>query len=296
MAARLRSVDARRVTSPRRCVLVTGSSSGLGLESAVELAGRGWHVVASMRDPDRRAALDARAREAGAGPLDVVALDVTDADSVKRGVEEALELTGGRLDALVSNAGTASGGAFEDTDEGEWQRVLDTNLLGAMRVAQRVLPVMRARRSGRLVLVSSDSARYGNPGLSVYCASKWALEGWAESLAYEVEPFGVRVVVVQPGNYATGIWATAPRISPPGSAYAGLASAVTRFVEEEHLPRSRDPREVGRAVAGALEARRPPFRVPVGPDARLAAVLGRLPHRVTAAAVRRVTGLHRWRP
>ncbi len=284
------------MTPPRPSVLVTGTSSGLGLESAVELAGRGWLVVASMRDPGRRAALDARTGAAGLEPLDVVRLDVTDGDSAKQAVEETLELSGGRLDALVSNAGTASGGAFEDTDEAEWQRVLDTNLLGAMRMAKLVLPVMRARRSGRLLFVSSDSARYGNPGLSLYCASKWALEGWAESLAYEVEPLGVRVVLVEPGNYDTAIWASTPRVTPPGSAYAGLSAAVERFVAQDHLPRSRDPREVGRAVADALGARRPPFRVPVGPDARLAAVLGRLPYRVTAAAVRRVTGLHRWRP
>ncbi|PWW24960.1 NADP-dependent 3-hydroxy acid dehydrogenase YdfG [Geodermatophilus normandii] len=280
----------------QRTVLITGCSSGLGLETAVELAGRGWQVVASMRDPARRAALDARTREAGLDPLDVVQLDVTDAESAQRGVKEALELTGGRLDALVSNAGTASGGAFEETDEEEWRRVLDTNLFGAMRLTQLVLPVLREQRSGRLVLVSSDSARYGNPGLSLYCASKWALEGWAESLAYEVEPFGVGVVLVEPGNYDTAIWTTTPRTTPPGSPYAGLLRTVERFLEEEHLPRSRDPREVARAVARALTARRPAFRVQVGPDARIAAGLGKLPYRVSSAAVRRLTGLHRWKP
>ncbi|MGY1782405.1 SDR family oxidoreductase [Geodermatophilus sp. SYSU D01036] len=280
----------------QRTVLVTGCSSGLGLETAVELARRGRHVVASMRDPGRRATLDARTREAGLEPLDVVQLDVTDAESSRRAVEETLALTGGRLDALVNNAGTASGGAFEDTDEDEWRRVLDTNLLGALRLTQLVLPVMRRQRAGRLVLVSSDSARYGNPGLSLYCASKWALEGWAESLAYEVEPFGVRVVLVEPGNYDTAIWATTPRTTPPGSPYRGLLQAVERFVEEEHLPRSRDPREVARAVARALDSDRPRFRVTVGPDAKLAAVLDKVPYRVAAAAVRRVTGLHRWKP
>ncbi|MGY1829237.1 SDR family oxidoreductase [Geodermatophilus sp. SYSU D01180] len=280
----------------QRTVLVTGCSSGLGLEIAVELARRGRHVVASMRDPGRRAALDARTREAGLEPLDVVQLDVTDAESSRRAVEETLALTGGRLDALVNNAGTASGGAFEDTDEDEWRRVLDTNLLGALRLTQLVLPVMRRQRAGRLVLVSSDSARYGNPGLSLYCASKWALEGWAESLAYEVEPFGVRVVLVEPGNYDTAIWATTPRVTPPGSPYTGLLKTVERFVEEEHLPRSRDPREVARAVARALDSDRPRFRVTVGPDAKLAALLDKVPYRVAAAAVRRVTGLHRWKP
>ena len=280
----------------RPTVLITGCSSGLGLETAVELAGRGWQVVASMRDPARRTALDDRTRAAGLEPLDVIPLDVTDAESAQQGVKAALELTGGRLDALVSNAGTASGGAFEDTDENEWRRVLDTNLLGTLRLTQLVLPVMRQQRSGRLVLVSSDSARYGNPGLSLYCASKWALEGWAESIAYEVEPFGVRVTLVEPGNYDTAIWATTPRITPPGSAYTGLSTIVERFVEEKHLPQSRNPREVAQAVARVLAARRPAFRVPVGPDAKVAAVLARLPYRLTSAAVRRVTGLHRWRP
>ena len=280
----------------RRPVLITGCSSGLGLETAVELAGQGWQVVASMRDPDRRAALDERTRAAGLEPLDVVQLDVADVGSSQRGVQAALELTGGRLDALVNNAGTASGGAFEDTDEDEWRRVLETNLIGAMRLTQLVLPVMRQQRSGRLVLVSSDSARYGNPGLSLYCASKWGLEGWAESLAYEVEPFGVRVTLVEPGNYDTAIWSTTPRITPPGSAYSGMSTIVARFVEEQHLPSSRDPREVAQAVARVLTARRPAFRVPVGPDARIAAVLTRLPYRLTSMAVRRVTGLHRWRP
>jgi NAD(P)-dependent dehydrogenase (short-subunit alcohol dehydrogenase family) len=284
------------VRNHRPTVLITGCSSGLGLEIAVELAGRGWQVVASMRDLARRGDLDERARAAGLEPLDVVELDVADAESSQRGVAAAMALTGGRLDALVNNAGTASGGAFEDTDEDEWRRVLDTNLLGAMRLTQLVLPVMRRQRSGRLVLVSSDSARYGNPGLSLYCASKWGLEGWAESLAYEVEPLGVRVTLVEPGNYATAIWSTTPRITPPGSAYTGMSTIVAHYVERQHLPHSRDPREVARAVARVLTARRPAFRVPVGPDARIAAVLARLPYRLTSVAVRRITGLHRWRP
>ena len=280
----------------RPTVLITGCSSGIGLETAVELAGRGWQPVASMRDPGKRAALDERTRAAGLQPLDVVPLDVADAESSRRGVAAALELTGGRLDALVNNAGTASGGAFEDTDEDEWQRVLETNFLGALRLTKLVLPVMRQQRSGRLVLVSSDSARYGNPALSLYCASKWALEGWAESLAYEVEPFGVRVTLVEPGNYDTAIWSTTPRIFPPDSAYAGMSSIVERYVERHHLPQSRDPQEVARAVTRVLSARRPAFRVPVGVDARIAGALGRLPYRVTSLAVRRLTGLHRWRP
>jgi NAD(P)-dependent dehydrogenase (short-subunit alcohol dehydrogenase family) len=284
------------VRNHRPTVLITGCSSGLGLETAVELAGRGWQVIASMRDVGGRTALDERTAAAGLGPLDVVPLDVADAESCRRGVAAALELTGGRLDALVNNAGMASGGAFEDTDEEEWRRVLDTNLIGAMRLTQLVLPVLRQQRSGRLVLVSSDSARYGNPGLSLYCASKWALEGWAESLAYEVEPFGVTVTLVEPGNYDTAIWAKTPRITPAGSAYTGMTTIVARYVDEQHVPHARDPREVARAVARVLTARRPAFRVLVGPDARIAAVLGRLPYRLTSVAVRRVTGLHRWRP
>src|SRR5438309_1426839 len=139
-------------------VLITGCSSGFGLEATMALAERGWRVVATMRNLDKRGRLDERVRAAAVGDrVDVVHLDVTDRVSVEQAVKETLAITGGRLDAIVNNAGIASAGAFEDVPDDEFRRVLDTNFFGVLAVTRAVLPVMREQRSGRIVVVSSDS-------------------------------------------------------------------------------------------------------------------------------------------
>jgi NAD(P)-dependent dehydrogenase (short-subunit alcohol dehydrogenase family) len=277
-----------------RSVLVTGCSSGFGLETAVALARRGWQVFATMRNLDKRGRLDDALAKAALGDrVTVLQLDVTEGDSIKR----AVEATDGVLDAVVNNAGVAGGGFFEDLPEDEWRRVFETNVFGVMAVTKAVLPLMRERRRGRIIVVSSDSAFYGSPSASIYTASKWAIEGWAESVDYEVRPFGIRLVCVEPGAYRTDIWETSPRFKPPGSAYAAAADILERFVDEKHVPGARDPREVGRVIADALEVRNPRFRYTAGPDAKLMSVGKRfLPLRAVTAAVRRYSGLHRWNP
>ena len=193
---------------------------------------------------------------------------------------------------MVNNAGVSSGGAFEDVPDDEIRRILETNFFGVLNVTRAVLPIMREQRSGRVVIVSSDSAFYGAPAMSAYTASKWAVEGWAESLAYEVEPFGVRVICVEPGAYTTEIWDNSPRIKPGDSAYAALAEPIERFVDDKLIPHARDPREVGEAIARALEARTPRFRYPVGPDARaMAAARGILPRRAISFGLRKYLGV-----
>ncbi len=277
-----------------RSALITGCSSGFGLETAISLAERGWQVYASMRDTSRSTALDQRAAGSGVtARITVVQLDVTDLASVERAVGEVLATTGGHLDALVANAGVGSGGAFEDLPDEEIRRVFDTNFHGVLHVTRAVLPAMRARRRGRIVLVTSDNAFYGAPGLSAYAASKFAVEGWAESIAYELDAFGIQVICVEPGAYRTPIWDSTPRYTPEGSAYRPLAERIERFVDTKLVPGARDPREVGEAIAKVLEARRPRFRVAVGPDAKaMWAAHGVVPHRPLAAALRRYIGLH----
>jgi NAD(P)-dependent dehydrogenase (short-subunit alcohol dehydrogenase family) len=277
-----------------RTVLITGCSSGFGLETSLSLAERGWQVHASMRDTGKAAALEERAGRAGVGSrLNVIQLDVTDLSSIDRAVKEVLDTTGGTLDALVANAGIGSGGAFEDLPDAEIRRVFDTNFHGVLNVTRAVLPAMRAQRSGRIVAVTSDNAFYGAPGVSAYAASKFAVEGWAESIAYELDAFGIQVICVEPGAYRTPIWDSTPRYIPPDSAYRPLAERIERFVDTKLVPGARDPREVGEAIAKALEARRPRFRVAVGPDAKaMAAAHGIVPHRPLAAALRRYIGLH----
>jgi NAD(P)-dependent dehydrogenase (short-subunit alcohol dehydrogenase family) len=282
-----------------RTVLVTGCSSGFGRATAVALAAKRWRVFASMRDPGKREALDAAARDAGA-PADriqVLPLDVTEPASIERAVDEVLTGTGGALDAVVHNAGVSAGGAFEDLPDAEVRRIFETNFFGVLALTRALLPTFRRQRRGRVVVVSSASGLAGNPALSAYCASKFAVEGWAESVAYELAPFGIDVVLVEPGSYRTDIWDNSPRVVPEGSPYRSLAEIVEPLMERRVLARARDPREVADAIVDVLEAERPRLRRPVGPDAMAWWVArGVVPHRVQRAVVSRVLGMHRWRP
>jgi NAD(P)-dependent dehydrogenase (short-subunit alcohol dehydrogenase family) len=272
-------------------VLITGCSSGFGLEAAISLAERGWRVFATMRNLDKRDRLDGRAKDAGVN-LDVLQLDVTDAASIERAVSAV-----GPLGALVNNAGVSSGGAFEDVPEEEFRRIFETNFFGVLALTRAVLPAMRERRRGRIVVVSSDSAYWGAPALSAYSASKWAVTGWAGSLAEEVRPFGIHVVSIEPGSFKTDIWDSSPRIKPDGSAYAGMVPIVEKFVDETLIPKGGDPKEVGEAIADSCDSPRPKLRQPVGKDAKaLSFITGVVPDRAFYALVRRVSGLHKWKP
>ena len=278
-------------------VLLTGASTGFGLVTAVELGRRGWDVFATMRNLGRRAALDAAAAQAGvSGRVRVSQLDVTDAASIAAAVRDVLSACGARLDAVVHNAGVAAAGAFEDLPEPELRRVMETNFWGVLALTRALLPALRAQRRGRIVVVSSDSAYRGEPANSIYVASKWAVEGWAESLAYEVAPFGIDVVLIEPGPYRTEIWSTTPRILPEGTAYRPYLEQLERAVDERVRARARDPQEVAVAIAGALEARRPRFRVPVSPESRIGLLMrGVVPVRVQRFLITRLLGLHRVR-
>jgi NAD(P)-dependent dehydrogenase (short-subunit alcohol dehydrogenase family) len=274
-------------------VLITGCSTGFGLDAAVAAAQRGWDVFATMRNLAKRDALDAAIAAAGvAGRVEVLALDVTDDESVAQCVKEVLARTGGTLDGVVNNAGISLGGVFEDVPDEDVRRVFETNLFGVMRVTRAVLPTMRAQRRGRVVIVSSTSAFWGAPAMSAYHGSKWAVEGWAESLSHEVSLFGIDVVLVEPGAYKTAIWESSPRVVPDDSPYAPFAQPLQRFVDETMVPHARDPREVADVIVKALEARRPHLRYAVGPDAKATRALRTLlPHRAVRAGLRRVVGI-----
>jgi len=247
-----------------RTVLITGSSGGFGLLTAVELAKRGWRVIATMRNLERRGALEAALAKSGAAQnVEFVQLDVTDAASIAKGVEETLAITGGFLDAVVHNAGVAAGGAFEDIPDAELRRVVETNFFGVMALTKALLPTFRKQRSGRILIVSSEAAFAGMPGNSIYVASKWAVEGWAESLAYDVDQFGIKVLLVEPGPYVTDIWQASPRFAPPDSVYRRWSENVFRAGDGHVAAKGRDPQEVAVKIAKVLEADRPSFRNPV---------------------------------
>jgi NAD(P)-dependent dehydrogenase (short-subunit alcohol dehydrogenase family) len=262
--------------------LITGTSTGIGRITTEVLAGRGWRVFATMRDLAKKDALEQALRSAGcAERVTFLQLDVGDSASIQAAAGTVLAATENALDAVVHNAGVAAAGAFEDIPEAELRRVMETNFFGAIELTRAVLPSFRAQRRGRIVIVSSQAAFAGQPTNSIYCASKWAIEGWAESVAYELDPFGIDIVLIEPGPYRTEIWKTTPRYRPPNSAYLDWVRRVFHAADKHERATGRDPKEVAMVIAKALEAGRPRFRYPVGLLAHIDHFLrGKLPTRL----------------
>ena len=241
-----------------KALLITGASSGFGLMTARLALERGWRVVATARRPE---AIPIGARSL----LVTLPLDVTDAASIRGAFDRALEAFGA-LDAVVNNAGMAVYGMAEEVPEEALRRQFDTNFFGAVAVTSAVLPLMRERRAGQVVFVSSDWGRTGIPGYSSYCASKFALEGWVESLYHEMAGLGVGVTLIEPGAFDTGFTSqVVDAARDPVSPYALLHGAVKEGFEREGQAPTGEP--VAEAILRAASGEEPRLRVPVGGDA-----------------------------
>jgi NAD(P)-dependent dehydrogenase (short-subunit alcohol dehydrogenase family) len=239
-----------------KSVLITGCSSGYGLETARHFHAQGWNVLATMRTP--RA--DALPEREG---LRVLALDVTSRASI----EAALEASG-PIDVLVNNAGIGLFGAFEATPMATVREVFETNTFGVMAMTQAVLPQMRARRSGVVVNVTSSATLAPMPLVAVYTASKVAIEGFTASLAFELEAFGVRVKLVEPGYAPTTRFTSNTGSRLEGlipEAYAPFAQQL--FAELGHRTQVTRESDVAEAVYRAATDASAPLRLPAGPDA-----------------------------
>lgn len=278
-------------------VLITGTSTGIGHVTTEVLASRGWRVFATMRDLTRKDSLEVALETAGFRErVTLCPLDVSDAKSIHAAVASILAQTDNAIDAVVHNAGVAVAGALEDVPESEIRRVMETNFFGVLELTRSLLPTFRAQKRGRIVAVSSQAGFAGQPANSIYCASKWALEGWAESIAYELDAFGIHVILVEPGPYKTQIWRSTPRLTPEGSAYLSWLRQVFRGADQHEARTARDPMEVAITIADALETPRPRFRYPVGFFARLDHFLrGKIPTRLIRRGTTRYLGLPRTR-
>jgi NAD(P)-dependent dehydrogenase (short-subunit alcohol dehydrogenase family) len=274
-------------------VLITGTSTGFGHVATELLAARGWRVFATMRDLKRKASLERALKEAGLSErVTFMQLDLTDPASIEAAVKSILAETANTLDAVVHNAGIAVAGVLEDLPDADIRRVMETNFFGVLALTRALLPTFRAQGHGRIVVVSSQAALAGQPGNSMYCASKWALEGWAESLAYEVDPFGIDVVLIEPGPYRTEIWNSTQWVKPANSAYLSWLRQLNQAADRHQAKTSRDPQEVAAVIAKALEARRPRFRYQVGPFAKLDYFLrGKVPTKLIRRGTTRYLGL-----
>lgn len=260
---------------PKR-VLITGTSTGFGRDTAQRLARRGDQVFATMRDvegrnAEHRAALERLATQEGLR-LRVLALDVTDQASVDSAVGTALSEAEG-LDVVINNAGVAAIGVTEAFTPEQFEQVFDVNVYGVVRVNRAVLPAMRQQRSGLLVHISSGAGRVTVPAMAAYSASKYALEAIADAYRYELLPFGVDSVLVEPGVYRTGIHdhlmhpADAARIADYGDTaeFAERVNSVFRAIVS--APDAPASSEVVDALVGLIDMapERRPFRTVVSP-------------------------------
>jgi NAD(P)-dependent dehydrogenase (short-subunit alcohol dehydrogenase family) len=256
--------------------LVTGSSSGFGLLSAVELSRRGYKVYASMRDVGKANALAGVAAAAGVG-VTPLQLDVSDDASVEVGVGAVLAKEA-RIDVLVNNAGiNAAYGFLEQVTPAEFDEVMQTNFYGALRTINAVLPGMRERGRGHIINVSSIYGFTGVPLGSAYAASKWALEGLSESLRFELRTLGVQVVLVEPGYFRTALLTTNMRVAAAAHDQGSpLHAPVWHTLAEFNrsvAPLAGDPSVVARLIADVADNPRPRLRYVVGKDGKLLRLL-----------------------
>ncbi|MGE7827820.1 oxidoreductase [Paenibacillus sp. NPDC093718] len=274
----------------RKVALITGASSGLGLLISVELAKAGYDVAAGLRRPEAAAELLTRAEQADvAERIHVFQLDICIEEQVKAAAWE-IEQKFGRLDVLVNNAGEAVGGMVEELPLSGWRKQMETNFFGTVSVTQHMLPLLRKTGRSKIILMSSISGVVGFPGYGPYAASKFALEGFGESLSMELMPFGIDVVLIQPGAYGTPIWnkSFGELTVKEGSPYSGLLKGVLDY-SERTAGRSGDPQEVARLVANIASMSKPRFRYTLPRGTRLTAwIKGVLPDRLFQRIVYRM--------
>ncbi|HUQ09725.1 MAG TPA: oxidoreductase, partial [Steroidobacteraceae bacterium] len=241
---------------------ITGASSGFGMAFALYALERGDNVVASARNVGKLEALTATAP----GRVLAVKLDVTQLADIQPAVDAAVRRFG-RIDYLFNNAGYGIVGAVEETPDAELRAVFDTNFFGAAAVTRAVLPVMRAQRSGAIVNISSMGGQMSFEGVGAYSATKFALEGMSEALALEVKPFGIKVLIVEPGAFRTSFGGTdALRHMPVNAAYRDSLASIRGAMHDMHGAQPGDPAKAAAAVMRALEAEITPLRLQLGAD------------------------------
>jgi NAD(P)-dependent dehydrogenase (short-subunit alcohol dehydrogenase family) len=252
----------------QKVAIVTGSSSGIGYATSLLLARNGFHTYATMRNIGRSADVQEIAYKERL-PLEVIQLDVNDDASIRDSIEK-VESENERIDVLVNNAGYGLVGAFEDLSVEEIKSQFETNFFGVIRLTQQVLPIMRKQKSGTIVNISSGAGRIGFPGMSAYVSSKFALEGLSESMSYELEPFGIKVVIIEPGVIRTNFKKNSvmskksldnSSISPYSSIIQKIDSSISSMVEH-----ATPPEEVAKAILHAAISNNPELRYLVGND------------------------------
>jgi NAD(P)-dependent dehydrogenase (short-subunit alcohol dehydrogenase family) len=238
--------------------VVTGANSGIGRATAIHLATQGHTVYGTVRSVDKATKLNAMAADAGVS-VNLVELDVADDESVRAGFARILTATDGVVDVLVNNAGVGGNAVAEECPPSTYLDVMNVNLCGAVRCLQQVLPGMRARQRGTIVNITSITGRIAALAQSPYVASKWAFEGMSEGLAQELAPFGIRVVIIEPGVTKSAIFAKNIDAPNQTGAYDTHYRRMFQFYATGHA-QATDPGEVGKLIHYAITTDTPQLR------------------------------------
>ena len=248
-------LSASESSAQSRVILITGASSGIGQACGRHLATRGWRVFGTQR------------AEPSGNPvhgIEMISMNVDDDQSVAAGVARVVERTG-RLDAVVNNAGYAAAGAIEDTSIAEAKAQFETNFFGVLRVCRAVLPVLRSQGGGYLVNISSLAGTFGMPYAGMYSASKHAVEGLSESLRFEVSRFDIKVVMIEPGDFNTGM-TQRRRVTAESATNPAYQEAFARSLDKQNRDETTapTPESIGRLLERILNDPRPKLRYPIG--------------------------------
>ncbi|QFQ26550.1 SDR family oxidoreductase [Bacillus thuringiensis] len=250
----------------KKIAIITGASSGFGLLTTLELAKKDYLVIATMRNLEKQGTLLSQVTQLNLQQnIKIQQLDVTDQNSIHNFQLFLKEIN--RIDLLINNAGYANGGFVEEIQVEEYRKQFETNLFGAISITQLVLPYMRKQRSGKIINISSISGQVGFPGLSPYVSSKYALEGWSESLRLELKAFGIDVALIEPGSYNTNIWEVGKQLATNQS---DTTSPYKEYMDkiQKHINSGSDtfgnPIDVAKKVVDIAEAKRTTLRYPIG--------------------------------
>lgn len=242
--------------------LITGSSTGLGRALAQAVLERGYHLVATARQPEQLKELSDRYPDR----VTTIALDVTNAQSIQQAVEAALNAYK-RIDVLVNNAGYGTVGAIEEVNDDDIRRQFDTNLFGAINVTRAVLPTLREQRSGHILNISSANGISAFAGVGIYSATKFALEAISEALAQEVKPLGIKVTIIEPGSSRTNFSSRAlSTLSHQINDYAQTSGKIVQRLQERDGKQPNDPAKAAAAMIQVVESDNPPLRLALGED------------------------------
>lgn len=254
-----------------KVAVVTGSSTGIGYETSLLLARSGFLTCATTRNLERARSLTSVKEKEGL-PIDIFQLDVNDDESIQNTFSE-IERNFGKIDILVNNAGYGLLGSFEDLSFVELKEQFETNFFGAIKIMQRVLPSMRLQKSGTIVNISSGAGIVGFPFMSAYACTKFALEGLSESIAFELLPLGIRVIIVEPGVIRTDFIKhsiTAERAASKNSPYFNIFQKIYKnidFMQQHATP----PADVAKVILNAINDTKPNLRYLVGNDVAVVA-------------------------